>query len=935
MNKNVWELYLSLKADINWIKKELKWLWSKLETQSKQAWQQIWKSISEWIQSAIMKIWWALAIFEWLKKSLDLSWTIEQNIIAFETLLGSTEKAYDMIEKLTKFAKTTPFELIWLQKTAKQLIWMGFTAEQVIPTLKTLWDAISAVWWWEAELNRVVRALVQIKAKWKLSAEEVMQLAETGLPVYEILQQKLRLTAKEMGNLWNAGIQAWDAIQAIMEWLQERYEWMMEAQSKSFKWMLSNLKDSIDIFLAQIWNAVLPTVKNMLDWIIWFFNKWWKFLASEIWKLFSYIASLIADIVKIFKDALSFIWKLFWESWKQSILSWKKVFLYLRLWIKTIVLLFKEAFNWVITILWNVVLVWKMVWKQLITSFKVAWKSIIAIFTTIKNAVLRLFEVMINWVISWINFVVNVYNKIWDKVWLWLTKIRKVNWSSAKEVKDVWNWVIDEITFVDDFNDSIEEIKTFNSVMVWKIKDDWDLATSDMIRDIEETEKAYKIVTKNNIQQTKSFKFNLEWLYKVFNSWLEQVKETSKKVWNAMKKIGEKTKNAFGWVKEIIKTINNQAKNTINWIKKQIWLYDKITEKIKHIRNEYIKRKKEAHNTILEINNDLKELNKEKEQELIERYNQLLNELNSINKKEEELRDDEKKALWKELLRKKILREINDLQKRRRNILKEISIIKQNTPETVLKEAQEINKLTEAERILLKYKKERIKIEEKKWIYEAIKMQKWLLNEVIKVEEKNWQIIAKYFNKQKKQWIQIKEWENIQLAIQLEDKRKKLLQETKIQIQQLSKIKNVTQNLVENLKEIWNNYHLFLKNKTKLITNNILNQYNKIKEKLNEIMKYENIINQKNIKWFFTGWYTGWNNPLKPAWIVHEWEYVIPKWLVDANRNLINSIEKARITGTTIQQKEVKVNFDNVIINRDVDFESITSELQWRLWFII
>jgi len=34
-----------------------------------------------------------------------------------------------------------------------------------------------------------------------LSAEEVMQLAETGLPVYEILQQKLRLTAKEMGNL--------------------------------------------------------------------------------------------------------------------------------------------------------------------------------------------------------------------------------------------------------------------------------------------------------------------------------------------------------------------------------------------------------------------------------------------------------------------------------------------------------------------------------------------------------------------------------------------------------------------------------------------------------------------------------------------------------------------------------------------------------------
>ena len=69
----------------------------------------------------------------------------EQAQIAFTTLLKSPEKAKAHLKELADFAATTPFEFTGLRTLSTQLLAFGFNAQQVIPMLRTLGDAGSAL----------------------------------------------------------------------------------------------------------------------------------------------------------------------------------------------------------------------------------------------------------------------------------------------------------------------------------------------------------------------------------------------------------------------------------------------------------------------------------------------------------------------------------------------------------------------------------------------------------------------------------------------------------------------------------------------------------------------------------------------------------------------------------------------------------------------
>src|SRR5690349_3389852 len=59
----------------------------------------------------------------------------QRSLIAFETMLGSGEKAQKFFDDLAKFAANTPFELKGLLKNTQTMMGMGFEAEQIIPLL--------------------------------------------------------------------------------------------------------------------------------------------------------------------------------------------------------------------------------------------------------------------------------------------------------------------------------------------------------------------------------------------------------------------------------------------------------------------------------------------------------------------------------------------------------------------------------------------------------------------------------------------------------------------------------------------------------------------------------------------------------------------------------------------------------------------------------
>ena len=144
------------------------------------------------------------AAIEGTRAFFGLTSQVEQSKIAFESLLGSQEKAKQMLADIDEFAAKTPFEKVSLTPLVQQLIGMGFEAQKALPTLQVLGDSMAALGRGQDDLNGVVLALGQIQTKGKLSAEELMQLAERGLPVFQILEQQLGLTKKQLGDIGNA-----------------------------------------------------------------------------------------------------------------------------------------------------------------------------------------------------------------------------------------------------------------------------------------------------------------------------------------------------------------------------------------------------------------------------------------------------------------------------------------------------------------------------------------------------------------------------------------------------------------------------------------------------------------------------------------------------------------------------------------------------------
>ena len=170
----------------------------------------------------------------------------ETSEIAFTTMLGSAEAAESMMGQLADFAATTPFELTGLTSATQQLLAYGFTAEDVIPMLTAVGDATAALGTGQTSIEAVTRALGQMQTRGKVSAEEMLQLTEAGIPAWEYLARAIGTdTAGAMAAVSEGAVDATTGIQALTKGMEEDFGGMMESQSKTVAGLMSNLADSL------------------------------------------------------------------------------------------------------------------------------------------------------------------------------------------------------------------------------------------------------------------------------------------------------------------------------------------------------------------------------------------------------------------------------------------------------------------------------------------------------------------------------------------------------------------------------------------------------------------------------------------------------------------------------------------------------------------
>ena len=179
--------------------------------------------------------------------ALSTASAAETSEMAFTTMLGGAEQAQEMLDTLAEFAAHTPFELSGLISSTQQLLAYGFAAEDVIPMLTAVGDATAALGSGEVGIQAVTRALGQMRTKGKVSAEEMLQLTEQGIPAWEYLARAIGTdTAGAMEQVSKGAVTAQQGIDALTQGMEQDFGGMMEAQSKTVEGIMSNIADSFE-----------------------------------------------------------------------------------------------------------------------------------------------------------------------------------------------------------------------------------------------------------------------------------------------------------------------------------------------------------------------------------------------------------------------------------------------------------------------------------------------------------------------------------------------------------------------------------------------------------------------------------------------------------------------------------------------------------------
>lgn len=202
------------------------------------------------------------------KTGIAYSTLMEQSQVAWSTILGDAEKAEGTIKMLERLGASTPFEFEGLDKAAKKLTMADLGGKDLEKTLIAVGDAVAATGGGTAELEGVSTALFQMASKGKVSAEEMNQMAERGIPVWKMLSEKMGMPIPQLMKMSEKGeLLAKEALPALIDGFG-KFGGAMDAQSKTFGGMSSTLKDGMKVLSAELTKPLFEALKSIMPKVI-------------------------------------------------------------------------------------------------------------------------------------------------------------------------------------------------------------------------------------------------------------------------------------------------------------------------------------------------------------------------------------------------------------------------------------------------------------------------------------------------------------------------------------------------------------------------------------------------------------------------------------------------------------------------------------------
>ena len=122
----------------------------------------------------------------------------EQSKVTWTTLLGSQEEAISQLERIEKFAASTPFSKLGVDQMAKYLHNAGYEGDAVFDTLTKIGDMGSAFGVQEESLVELTRQFSQVQQAGYAYTEDLNILADRGIPISQAIADQIGITVAEV-----------------------------------------------------------------------------------------------------------------------------------------------------------------------------------------------------------------------------------------------------------------------------------------------------------------------------------------------------------------------------------------------------------------------------------------------------------------------------------------------------------------------------------------------------------------------------------------------------------------------------------------------------------------------------------------------------------------------------------------------------------------
>lgn len=222
---------------------------------------------------------------QFVQKLVSVRSEIQSLEVSFRTLLGSQEKATELMRQMNEFAAATPLMIDDLAKGAQTMLGFNVNPDEVMPMLKAIGDISMGD---AQKFQALTLSFSQMQSVGKLMGQDLLQMINAGFSPLAVMAEKTGKSIGELKEEMSKGAISADMVkQAFIDATSEggQFYGMLDGQSNTIKGALGALSGAItDMFnsIGEQSEGVITGAIKSVKWLVENFETLGKVLAGII-----------------------------------------------------------------------------------------------------------------------------------------------------------------------------------------------------------------------------------------------------------------------------------------------------------------------------------------------------------------------------------------------------------------------------------------------------------------------------------------------------------------------------------------------------------------------------------------------------------------------------------------------------------------------------